>query len=53
MDLACEFKQKKPELVILILSAMNDPDTKVHALELGAQDYITKPFNLKELTLAP
>jgi two-component system alkaline phosphatase synthesis response regulator PhoP len=37
--------------VVLFLSALNDPDTRLEALELGAHDYITKPFNLKELML--
>jgi two-component system KDP operon response regulator KdpE len=37
-------------LPILMLSAMNSEDDKVLALNAGADDYITKPFGLKELT---
>ena len=38
-----------PGLPILILSCMADVTTKVECLELGAQDYVTKPFSLAEL----
>ena len=39
------------DFVLLFLSALNDPETKVEGLEIGADDYITKPFALKELIL--
>jgi DNA-binding response OmpR family regulator len=34
---------------VLVLSALSDVETKVQALELGATDYLAKPFALKEL----
>ena len=34
---------------IVVLSARNDVDGKVRALELGADDYVTKPFDMAEL----
>jgi two-component system KDP operon response regulator KdpE len=34
---------------IIILSARNDVEGKVRALELGADDYVTKPFDMAEL----
>jgi DNA-binding response OmpR family regulator len=34
---------------ILILTALQDETDKVLGLEIGADDYITKPFNLREL----
>jgi len=34
---------------VIILSALNDTDAKVKAFNLGAKDYITKPFKLLEL----
>ncbi len=49
LDLAKLFKQKIPRAKFLFLSALNDPDRKVEALEIGGLDYITKPFALKEL----
>jgi len=39
------------EVPILILSAKNNSDDKVLGLKKGADDYLTKPFNLEELLL--
>lgn len=51
LQLAREFRKERKDFVLLFLSAQNDPETKVEGLEIGAEDYITKPFALKELTL--
>ena len=51
LDLAREFRKFRKDFVLLFLSALNDPETKVEGLEIGADDYITKPFALKELIL--
>jgi two-component system alkaline phosphatase synthesis response regulator PhoP len=51
LELAREFRKIRKDFVLLFLSAMNDPETKVEGLEIGADDYITKPFALKELVL--
>ncbi len=51
LDLAKEFRQKRKDFILLFLSALNDPDTKFEGLSLGAEDYITKPFDLRELIL--
>ncbi len=51
LDLARSFRQSNREAAILFLSALNDPETRVQGLEIGAEDYITKPFALKELIL--
>ena len=37
------------EQPVLVLSCLADVNTKVNCLELGAQDYLTKPFSLAEL----
>ena len=37
------------EMPILVLSAVQDEDEKVRALEAGADDYVVKPFGPKEL----
>lgn len=42
-------KTEKIESSILIISARNSLDDKVTGLELGADDYLTKPFHLTEL----
>ena len=40
---------KNQENLVLLLSAKNEIDSKVYALNLGADDYISKPFNIDEL----
>ena len=42
-------KTEKIESSILIISAKNSLDDKITGLELGADDYLTKPFHLTEL----
>jgi len=44
-----EIKQVAPELPIIVLSASSDVSDKVLLLELGADDYVTKPFSPREL----
>lgn len=51
LDLAKELREIRQDFVLLFLSAMNDPETKFEGLNLGAEDYITKPFDLRELNL--
>lgn len=41
--------REKQDLVVIALSAKNDRDTKIELLKLGADDYITKPFDTNEL----
>lgn len=42
-------RASKVETPILILSGLSEPDNKVKGLGFGADDYLTKPFNKKEL----
>jgi two-component system, OmpR family, KDP operon response regulator KdpE len=42
-------RQISPRLPILIISVNDSEDGKVEALDAGADDYITKPFSVKEL----
>jgi len=44
-----ELRQKHPQMPILMLTAKDDVVDKVLGLEMGADDYITKPFSLREL----
>jgi DNA-binding response OmpR family regulator len=39
----------RPEQAVIVLSALTDVTTKVECLDLGARDYLTKPFALDEL----
>ncbi len=44
-----ELREKAPYIPILMLTAKDDVVDKVLGLEMGADDYITKPFSLREL----
>ncbi len=44
-----KFKKELANMSVLIISAKNSLDDKVKGLNLGADDYITKPFHLAEL----
>lgn len=41
--------RKASKIPVIVLSAKDELDTKVDLLTLGADDYMTKPFELKEL----
>ena len=43
-------RQASPRLPILMLTVQGGEERKVEALDAGADDYITKPFQLRELT---
>jgi len=48
-DVCREIKDRAPSLPIIILSAASDVVDKVLLLEMGADDYVTKPFSPREL----
>jgi len=48
-DVCREISQSAPSLPIIILSARSEVMDKVLLLELGAHDYVTKPFSPREL----
>lgn len=48
-DICREIKRVAPAVPILVLSAASDVVDKVLLLELGADDYVTKPFSPREL----
>lgn len=48
-DLLRRWREEHVDLPILILSSRTDEAGIVKALELGADDYVTKPFGMKEL----
>ncbi|WP_326992142.1 response regulator transcription factor [Chitinophaga sp. 212800010-3] len=50
LDLLQYMKRRKLTSGVLIISARNSLDDKVNGLEMGGDDYLTKPFHLAELT---
>ncbi|HUH62424.1 MAG TPA: response regulator transcription factor [Terracidiphilus sp.] len=48
-ELCRMMKEAQPELPVIILSAVSEVADKVLLLELGADDYVTKPFSPREL----
>ncbi|HDQ45946.1 MAG TPA: response regulator transcription factor [bacterium] len=44
-------REDSPQLPILMLTARTASRDRIHGLEAGADDYLTKPFHLKELLL--
>jgi DNA-binding response OmpR family regulator len=48
-EVCSELKKHSPTVPIIVLSAASDVSDKVLLLELGADDYITKPFSPREL----
>lgn len=48
-DVCKEIKSVSPTVPIVVLSAASDVSDKVLLLELGADDYVTKPFSPREL----
>lgn len=49
LDICRELRQKKLNIPIIMLTAKGEEIDKVVGLEIGADDYITKPFSIREL----
>ena len=45
-----QLRRLLPRIAILMLTVRDSEEDKVHALEAGADDYVTKPFHIRELT---
>ncbi|HMC36277.1 MAG TPA: response regulator transcription factor [Actinomycetota bacterium] len=48
-DVLQRILKRNPNQAVIVLSALGDPGSKVMALELGAEDYLAKPFSIDEL----
>ena len=49
LELLKSIRKRQKKAGVIIISAKNSLDDKIHGLDLGADDYITKPFYLSEL----
>ncbi len=50
LDVLARVKQKAPSVGVIMLSALGQETDKVKGLNLGADDYLAKPFGVLELT---
>ncbi len=50
-EIAQYIREKDPQIPILILTARTKKEDKIKGLEIGVDDYLTKPFHLEELLL--
>ncbi len=50
-DVAKEIRKSQPGAALIFLTAHGNPEDRVRGLELGAEDYVVKPFHYKELLL--
>jgi two-component system alkaline phosphatase synthesis response regulator PhoP len=48
---AARLRQRHPQTAIVFVTAFGTPEDRVRGLELGAEDYVVKPFHFKELLL--
>jgi len=49
LEILSELREKKKSVPVLVLSARGTTDNKIESLQMGADDYVTKPFDLREL----
>jgi putative nucleotidyltransferase with HDIG domain len=52
IELLPEIKAGYPDTAVIMATAVNDIDVAIQCLKQGADDYICKPFNLEEVSLA-
>jgi len=52
IDVLPKIRGKFPNVPVIMLTGHNDAETAVHALRAGADDYVTKPFDLEHLFTA-
>ena len=51
LDTLERLKRIKPDVAVILLSSENSPEVIFSASKLGADDYLSKPFELKDLDL--
>ncbi len=50
-DVLREVKKRRPDLPVVVVTGFATKDGAVEAMRLGAYDYLTKPFNIADITL--
>ncbi len=50
IEFCFELKALKPDLPVIMLTALGTTDDKLEGFDAGADDYMTKPFEMRELT---
>lgn len=51
LSLVAQIRKKNETIPILMLTALNNDESKIAGFQKGIDDYITKPFNMQELLL--
>jgi two-component system response regulator ResD len=51
LEICREVRMTRPELPIIMLTALGEAEDRIAGLEVGADDYVTKPFSPRELVL--
>lgn len=51
LDILRDIKQRNSQAGVIIVSARDSLDDKIRGLEIGADDYLSKPFHLAELSI--
>ncbi len=51
IELLQQIKEKGPDILVIMITALTDPKSAVYAMKMGAYDYLMKPFELDELKL--
>lgn len=51
LDLCRQVRADLPDLPVIMLTALSEEEDRITGLEVGADDYVTKPFSPRELTL--
>ncbi len=49
LDILKDIRRHRPNLPVIILTALGAESDRIRGLELGADDYVVKPFSIKEL----
>ena len=52
VELLPEIKDKYPDTAVIMATAVSDANTAINCMKAGAYDYVTKPFNLDEVSFS-